>query len=128
MGVHVTKIQSLTLDDIGTSQLLIARYMTNDKFNQVMQAKATVTDKIIPTDNMSDKEAFIKAKYKEKKFVNYHCKTSEEALQKLEAAIEQQNLYDVLQYFCETIQYGIGKGSHYIGKCSDATVLDCDWD
>ena len=30
MGVHVSKIQSLTLDKIGTSQLLVARAMTND--------------------------------------------------------------------------------------------------
>ena len=30
MGVHVSKIQSLTLDKIGTSQLLVARAMSND--------------------------------------------------------------------------------------------------
>ena len=41
MGVHISKIQSLTLDKIGTSQLLVARYMTNDNFNKIMEAKAT---------------------------------------------------------------------------------------
>ena len=41
MGVHISKIQSLTLDNIGTSQLLVARYMTNDNFNKIMEAKAT---------------------------------------------------------------------------------------
>ena len=41
MGVHISKIQSLTLDNIGTSQLLVARYMTNDNFNKIMEHKAT---------------------------------------------------------------------------------------
>ena len=41
MGVHISKIQSLTLDNIGTSQLLVARYMTNENFNKIMEAKAT---------------------------------------------------------------------------------------
>ncbi len=39
MGVHISKIQSLTLDHIGTSQLLVARVMSNDGFNRVMEAK-----------------------------------------------------------------------------------------
>ena len=38
MGVHVSKIQSLTLDNIGTSQLLVSRVMTNEAFNKVMEA------------------------------------------------------------------------------------------
>ena len=38
MGVHISKIQSLTLDNIGTSQLLVARVMSNDGFNKVFEA------------------------------------------------------------------------------------------
>ena len=41
MGVHISKIQSLTLDNIGTSQLLVARVMSNDGFNKVMEAAST---------------------------------------------------------------------------------------
>ncbi len=43
MGVHISKIQSLTLDHIGTSQLLVARVMSNEGFNKVMEAKCTTT-------------------------------------------------------------------------------------
>lgn len=38
MGVHISRIQSLTLDNVGTSQLLLARHMTNNAFNDVMEA------------------------------------------------------------------------------------------
>ena len=45
MGVHISKIQSLTLDNIGTSQLLVARVMSNDAFNKVMEAAVPVKPK-----------------------------------------------------------------------------------
>ena len=50
MGVHISKIQSLTLDNIGTSQLLVAKAMTNDGFNKVMEAKCSV--KLHPNSTM----------------------------------------------------------------------------
>ena len=50
MGVHITKIQSLTLDNIGTSQLLVARVMSNEGFNRVMEAKAAA--KPMPSSTM----------------------------------------------------------------------------
>ncbi len=50
MGVHISKIQSLTLDNIGTSQLLVARVMTNENFNRIMEAKAT--SKLNPNSTM----------------------------------------------------------------------------
>jgi Arf-GAP/SH3 domain/ANK repeat/PH domain-containing protein len=38
LGVHISRIQSLTLDNVGTSQLLLARHMTNLGFNDIMEA------------------------------------------------------------------------------------------
>ena len=38
MGVHVSRIQSLNLDHVPTSQLLIARHMSNHSFNEMMEA------------------------------------------------------------------------------------------
>merc|ERR1711923_671807 len=66
MGVHISKIQSLTLDNIGTSQLLVARYMTNENFNKIMEAKATT--KLNPKSTMAEKKVYIKAKYEDKRF------------------------------------------------------------
>ena len=55
MGVHVSKIQSLTLDNIGTSQLLVSRVMTNEAFNKVMEATVNANGnggKIKPSSTM----------------------------------------------------------------------------
>ena len=51
MGVHVSKIKSLTLDNIGTSQLLVSRVMTNEAFNKVMEATVG-SAKIGPSNTM----------------------------------------------------------------------------
>lgn len=45
LGVHISRIQSLTLDNIGTSQLIIARHMSNTGFNEVMEAKLSIANK-----------------------------------------------------------------------------------
>merc|ERR1711963_815509 len=105
MGVHISKIQSLTLDNIGTSQLLVARYMTNDNFNKIMEAKATI--KPNPSSSMAERKAYIKAKYEDKKFVEPLCSTSQEVLLELEAAIEEHSLYDVLRCLCEATHHGV---------------------
>lgn len=52
MGVHISRIQSLTLDNVGTSQLLLARYMTNQNFNEVMEANLSYGNKPTPTSSM----------------------------------------------------------------------------
>lgn len=52
LGVHISRIQSLTLDNIGTSQLLLARYMTNQAFNEVMEAMLRHSFKPSPTSTM----------------------------------------------------------------------------
>jgi len=106
MGVHIFKIQSLTLDNIGTSQLLVARYMTNENFNKIMEAKAT-TAKLNPKSTMAERKDYIKAKYEDKKFVETFCSNSQEVLLELEAAIEEHNLYDVLRCFCEATHHSV---------------------
>merc|ERR1719270_2354729 len=58
MGVHISKIQSLTLDNIGTSHLLVARYMTNDNFNKIMEANAK--NKPNAQSSMAERKAYIK--------------------------------------------------------------------
>lgn len=52
MGVHISRIQSLKLDNVGTSQLLLARYMTNQNFNEVMEANLSFNNKPTPTSTM----------------------------------------------------------------------------
>lgn len=53
LGVHISRIQSLTLDNVGTSQLLLARYMTNQYFNDVMEANLHLHHNSKPTPSSS---------------------------------------------------------------------------
>ena len=50
LGVHVSRIQSLTLDKIGTAQLLLARHMSNSFFNEVAESSAPMKPE--PTSSM----------------------------------------------------------------------------
>lgn len=52
LGVHISRIQSLTLDNIGTSQLLLARFMTNQTFNDIMEAQLPFGSKPVPSSSM----------------------------------------------------------------------------
>ena len=52
LGVHISRVQSLTLDNIGTSQLLLARYMTNQGFNDIMEATMNASSKPNATSSM----------------------------------------------------------------------------
>lgn len=52
LGVHISRIQSLTLDNLGTSQLLLARFMTNQSFNDIMEANLIFGNKPTPSSSM----------------------------------------------------------------------------
>lgn len=59
LGVHISRIQSLTLDNVGTAQLLLARHMTNQAFNEVMEATLHHNHKPTPTSTMYVRARFI---------------------------------------------------------------------
>lgn len=52
LGVHISRIQSLTLDNVGTSQLVLARFMTNHSFNDIMEAQLSPSEKLDPSSSM----------------------------------------------------------------------------
>ena len=100
MGVHISKIQSLTLDNIGTSQLLVARAMSNEGFNKIMEAKASGS-KLTPSSTMDERKAYIKAKYEDKRFVQPYYANQSEVYMAIEQAIDGHSLLDLLQAFGE---------------------------
>ncbi|XP_040581690.1 arfGAP with SH3 domain, ANK repeat and PH domain-containing protein isoform X2 [Lepeophtheirus salmonis] len=106
MGVHISKIQSLTLDNIGTSQLLVARVMSNELFNKVMEARV-LKQKLHPSSTMDERKAYIKSKYVDKKFVQPFCSNAGELLNELETAIDSQSIYDLLQVIGEAHLHGV---------------------
>lgn len=52
LGVHISRIQSLTLDRLTTSQLLLARHIGNQAFNEVMERTLSDRDKPTPDSTM----------------------------------------------------------------------------
>lgn len=102
LGVHISRIQSLTLDNIGTSQLLLARHMTNSNFNEVMEANLH-TNKPTPSSSMEQRYEFIRAKYVEKKYVERTCADERDLLSDLMHAVNNKNLYHLLQVFAEGV-------------------------
>ncbi|XP_040061931.1 arfGAP with SH3 domain, ANK repeat and PH domain-containing protein isoform X3 [Ixodes scapularis] len=101
LGVHISRIQSLTLDNLGTSQLLLARVMTNNGFNETMEATMTQSRKPSPSSPMEERCEFIRAKYLERKFAVKTCSDENDLLQDLGHAVMARHLYQLLQAFAE---------------------------
>lgn len=106
LGVHISRIQSLTLDNIGTSQLLLARNMTNQGFNDVMEATLHANNKPNPSSSMEERYDFIRAKYVDKKYALQTCADEHDLLSDLEHAVNNKNLYHLLQVFAEGVDLG----------------------
>ena len=102
MGVHISRIQSLTLDNIGTSQLLIARVMSNSGFNDIMEASCNIkTQKPKPTSTMEERNFFIRSKYIQKNFIIRTCTSESELLNDLEQAVQTKDFFYLLQVWAE---------------------------
>ncbi|XP_014206193.1 arfGAP with SH3 domain, ANK repeat and PH domain-containing protein isoform X3 [Copidosoma floridanum] len=103
LGVHISRIQSLTLDNIGTSQLLLARYMSNQAFNEVMEAMLRHNFKPSPTSTMEERYEFIRAKYVDKKYIQRTCVNDQDLLSDLEHAVNNRDLHHLLQVCAENV-------------------------
>lgn len=102
LGVHISRVQSLTLDNIGTAQLLLAKHMSNAAFNEVFEASCDPTEKIRPESSMDQRFAFVRSKYVNKRFVrSIACGDAVSLRINLEQAILNKNLYQLLQCFGE---------------------------
>lgn len=100
LGVHISRIQSLTLDNIGTSQLLLARVMSNAGLNEIMEAELSPSYKLKPNSSMEERYEFIRAKYCDKKFAMKSNYGSTEDLKRyLEQAILSRDIYQLLEVF-----------------------------
>lgn len=116
LGVHISRIQSLTLDNVGTSQLVLARFMTNHLFNDIMEAQLSPNEKLDPSSTMEERLNFIRAKYVDKRFALRTCESEREKMFELEGAVNQGNLQLLLQTFAENVDFGTPLPSSKIGE------------
>nr|XP_014350774.1 PREDICTED: arf-GAP with SH3 domain, ANK repeat and PH domain-containing protein 2 [Latimeria chalumnae] len=105
LGVHYSRIQSLTLDVLGTSELLLAKNVGNAGFNEIMEA-CLLTEEIPkpnPSSDMNARKDFITAKYTEKKFAKKKCVDSAARLHSLCEAIKSREIFAMVQLYAEGV-------------------------
>ncbi|XP_041770618.1 arfGAP with SH3 domain, ANK repeat and PH domain-containing protein [Anopheles merus] len=100
LGVHHSRIQSLTLDNLTTAQLLIARAMGNNALNEVMEA-TLAQGKLTPESTMEERYDFIRAKYVAKRYVMRTCADDRDLRNDLEQAVINADLGQLLQVWAE---------------------------
>ncbi|KAG9493132.1 hypothetical protein GDO78_001184 [Eleutherodactylus coqui] len=94
-GVRYSRVQSLTLDLLSTSELLIAVSVGNTKFNDVFEVVLpTPSPKPKATSEMACRKDYITAKYVEHSFVD---KERSKSLHGIREAIQQHDLMALLQ-------------------------------
>ncbi|EDW85580.2 uncharacterized protein Dwil_GK23159 [Drosophila willistoni] len=100
LGVHHSRIQSLTLDNLTTANLLIARAMGNSTLNDIMEAKL-VRGKLQHESSMEERYDFIRAKYVAKRYVMRTCSDDSDLRCDLEQAIVNADMSQLLQVWAE---------------------------
>uniref|UniRef100_A0A8C0CI48 ArfGAP with SH3 domain, ankyrin repeat and PH domain 3 n=1 Tax=Balaenoptera musculus TaxID=9771 RepID=A0A8C0CI48_BALMU len=104
LGVRFSRMQSLTLDLLGPSELLLALNIGNTRFNEVMEAQLPSHGGPKPSteSDMSTRRDYIVAKYVEHRF----ARRSTPEPQRLWMAICNRDLLSVLEAFANGQDFG----------------------
>ncbi|XP_035530297.1 arf-GAP with SH3 domain, ANK repeat and PH domain-containing protein 2a [Morone saxatilis] len=105
LGVHYSRIQSLTLDVLSTSELLLAKNVGNAGFNEIMEACLSAENvvKPNPSSDMQARKDFITAKYTEKRFARKKCPDSTSRLHTLCDAVKARDIFSLIQVYAEGV-------------------------
>ncbi|XP_041089893.1 arf-GAP with SH3 domain, ANK repeat and PH domain-containing protein 1-like [Polyodon spathula] len=99
LGVHYSRIQSLTLDRLSTSELLLAVSIGNTRFNDIMETTLpNDAIKPIPNSDMNARKEYIVAKYVDRKYIQ---KSNDENMWRLHDAIRNKNITALVQIYVE---------------------------
>ncbi|KAF7477098.1 hypothetical protein GHT09_011829 [Marmota monax] len=105
MGVHISRIQSLELDKLGTSELLLAKNVGNNSFNDIMEANLpSPSPKPTPSSDMTVRKEYITAKYVDHRFSRKTCSSSSAKLSELLEAIKSRDLLALIQVYAEGVE------------------------
>ncbi|XP_053563008.1 arf-GAP with SH3 domain, ANK repeat and PH domain-containing protein 3 [Bombina bombina] len=95
LGVRHSRVQSLTLDMLSPSELLVAFAIGNTKLNEVLEAVLPIPNpKPTPSSDMIARKDYICSKYVERSFV---VRDHYDAVQGVRDAIQNQNMKALLQ-------------------------------
>uniref|UniRef100_A0A4W6FX00 ArfGAP with SH3 domain, ankyrin repeat and PH domain 2b n=1 Tax=Lates calcarifer TaxID=8187 RepID=A0A4W6FX00_LATCA len=104
MGVHYSRIQSLDLDVLGTSELLLAKNVGNASFNEIMEADLKTVIKLrLSLVSRQMRKDYITAKYTEKRFARRRCADAASRLQVLYEAVRNRDILSLIQVYAEGV-------------------------
>ncbi|XP_077100455.1 arf-GAP with SH3 domain, ANK repeat and PH domain-containing protein 1 isoform X1 [Siphateles boraxobius] len=134
MGVHISRIQSMELDKLGTSELLLAKNVGNSSFNEIMEGSLPCpSPKPTPASDMTVRKEFINAKYVDHKFARKTCSSAAAKMSELFEAVRSHDLLGLIQVYAEGVELmeplpeGGQEGGetvlHYAVRTADHTSL-----
>ncbi|XP_069006173.1 arf-GAP with SH3 domain, ANK repeat and PH domain-containing protein 1 [Embiotoca jacksoni] len=102
MGVHVSRIQSLSLDSLGTSDLLLARNVGNSGFNEILEANL-LSPSLKPSQlsHMAERKDFILSKYQDVYFVRRSHSSTAALRFGLQEATKSCDIYTLIQLYAQ---------------------------
>ncbi|XP_056155512.1 arf-GAP with SH3 domain, ANK repeat and PH domain-containing protein 1 isoform X2 [Lampris incognitus] len=105
MGVHISRIQSMELDKLGTSELLLAKNVGNSSFNEIMEGNlSSPSPKPTPSSDMTVRKEFINAKYVDHKFARKTCTSAAAKMIELCEAVQSRDLLALIQVYAEGVE------------------------
>ncbi|XP_019392963.1 PREDICTED: arf-GAP with SH3 domain, ANK repeat and PH domain-containing protein 2 isoform X3 [Crocodylus porosus] len=105
LGVHYSRMQSLTLDVLGTSELLLAKNIGNAGFNEIMEfcLPADETVKPNPSSDMNARKDYITAKYIERKYARKKHADNAAKLHALCEAVKTRDIFGLVQVYADGV-------------------------
>ncbi|XP_073681808.1 arf-GAP with SH3 domain, ANK repeat and PH domain-containing protein 1 isoform X2 [Garra rufa] len=108
MGVHYSRIQSLSLDKLGTSELLLARNVGNSGFNEIVEAiLPSPSVKPSAESDMVMRKDFILSKYMEWQFAQRSGGSPETKRKYLQDAVRSRDVFSLLQLYAERMDFSL---------------------
>ncbi|XP_062337632.1 arf-GAP with SH3 domain, ANK repeat and PH domain-containing protein 1a isoform X3 [Osmerus eperlanus] len=102
MGVHISRIQSMELDKLGSSELLLAKNIGNSSFNYIMEGNLpSPSPKPTPSSDMTVRKEYINAKYMDHKFARRTGVTATSRQGELYEAVRSRDLLSLVQLYAE---------------------------
>ncbi|XP_064381820.1 arf-GAP with SH3 domain, ANK repeat and PH domain-containing protein 1-like isoform X2 [Halichondria panicea] len=101
LSVQYSRIRSLTLDKMKTTELLIALVMGNEILNEVLEANITDT-KPTPEASLDQRGEYCSRKYLERKYIE-HSTDKDTLLHELAEAVDSRDIKQLLQVYTEGV-------------------------
>lgn len=112
LGVHITKVRSLTLDALDPFTFRFMKAVGNTRANRVWEAHLGTTRKVTPGDTRADKNRYIADKYAHARFTPNNGHTVQQSTDLLFAAAQHGSLDDALLALAQHAAYQQTEATH----------------